>query len=166
MVHLSSVAGRHSYHPGAPAIAAIISEVCSEADTGKATAVRPGNGAFRSVSVPSVTVAEYLARLIKHSDCSPSAFVLMFILVNRWAKRFDLTSLCVHRVMAAAFVVAVFSSDDEYDTFSRYGWICGLSSSEMHTIVLEFIKAIDFDTNVSARDHERVGRRLSRCRLP
>eukprot|EP01062_Namystynia_karyoxenos_P064529 TRINITY_DN574_c0_g1_i1.p2 TRINITY_DN574_c0_g1~~TRINITY_DN574_c0_g1_i1.p2 ORF type:complete len:167 (+),score=43.62 TRINITY_DN574_c0_g1_i1:94-594(+) len=147
-----------SYHRAAPAIAETIAAVRDDADK---TGTRPAASIFRSVAVPSVSIAHYLMRLIKHSGCAPSVLVTMFILLDRFARRADLSSRCVHRAIAAAFIVAVLRGDDGFRSYGFYARVCGLQgASEVHEMVCAFLSACDFEIDISARAYARTEQAL------
>eukprot|EP01062_Namystynia_karyoxenos_P061805 TRINITY_DN5443_c0_g1_i1.p1 TRINITY_DN5443_c0_g1~~TRINITY_DN5443_c0_g1_i1.p1 ORF type:complete len:194 (+),score=71.31 TRINITY_DN5443_c0_g1_i1:84-584(+) len=150
-----------SYHKGAPAIAAIIQSVSRDADL-QAASTAPADSPFRGRC--TVDAPKYLAHLIKHSDASPAVVVIMFMLIDRWAKRFALTSQCLHRVMSAAFIVAAYARDDEFLSISDYEGICGISSTVLRDLVTVFLGAIEFDVRMSAKDVTHVEGLLSRYR--
>eukprot|EP01062_Namystynia_karyoxenos_P061810 TRINITY_DN5443_c0_g2_i4.p1 TRINITY_DN5443_c0_g2~~TRINITY_DN5443_c0_g2_i4.p1 ORF type:complete len:189 (+),score=61.88 TRINITY_DN5443_c0_g2_i4:74-568(+) len=157
---LAAVAHLPTYHRAAPAIASIIEEVRADADLAASQAA-PAHNPFQSTR--TVQAHKYLARLIKYSDASPSVLPVMFILIDRWAKSFLLTSQCLHRVLAAAFIAATYAADDCFLHFSDYQTICCISSAELRVLVTEFLGAIRFDVGVSAAEYGRVEFLLCRC---
>eukprot|EP01062_Namystynia_karyoxenos_P012650 TRINITY_DN1456_c0_g1_i2.p1 TRINITY_DN1456_c0_g1~~TRINITY_DN1456_c0_g1_i2.p1 ORF type:complete len:169 (+),score=44.60 TRINITY_DN1456_c0_g1_i2:102-608(+) len=155
----AAVAHKEAFHPGLPEMAAIISSVCKDADAGDR---RPPVGScFYADQVSSASVGAYLRRIVKYGECSNKVFINMFILIDRFAIVHPLTSQGVHRVIAAAFVVSVMGLQDKFQTYSDYAWICGLKdSSEMHNLVCEFFRAVDFDVAVSSGFHDHVETKL------
>eukprot|EP01062_Namystynia_karyoxenos_P012649 TRINITY_DN1456_c0_g1_i1.p1 TRINITY_DN1456_c0_g1~~TRINITY_DN1456_c0_g1_i1.p1 ORF type:complete len:169 (+),score=32.48 TRINITY_DN1456_c0_g1_i1:111-617(+) len=155
----AAVSHMESFHPGLPEMAAIISSVCEDADL---EGTRPPAGScFYADQVSSASVGAYLRRLVKYGGCSPKVFTNMFILIDRFAIVYPLTSQGVHRVIAAAFVVSVMGLQDKFQTYSDYAWICGLKdSSEVHSLVCEFFGAVGFDVAVSSGEHTYVETKL------
>eukprot|EP01062_Namystynia_karyoxenos_P064533 TRINITY_DN574_c0_g2_i1.p3 TRINITY_DN574_c0_g2~~TRINITY_DN574_c0_g2_i1.p3 ORF type:complete len:195 (+),score=61.80 TRINITY_DN574_c0_g2_i1:79-585(+) len=147
-----------SYHRAAPVIAKTIASVRDDAD---GTGTRPAASIFRAAATPPVSIARYLMRLIKYSGCEPSVLVTMFILLDRFARRADLNSRCVHRVMAAAFVAAVLLGDDGFRSYGFYARVCGLQgASEVQELVCAFLSGCDFELDISARDYARTEQAL------
>eukprot|EP01062_Namystynia_karyoxenos_P061815 TRINITY_DN5443_c0_g4_i1.p1 TRINITY_DN5443_c0_g4~~TRINITY_DN5443_c0_g4_i1.p1 ORF type:complete len:192 (+),score=62.02 TRINITY_DN5443_c0_g4_i1:77-577(+) len=154
--HLAAVAHLPTYHSGAPVVAAIIEDVRSDADI-QASQATPAHNPFQSAY--TVQAHAYLARLIKYSCASRSAVVMMFILIDRWAKNFLLTTQCLHRVMSAAFIAAVYTVDDHFLRLRHYQEICRIRSAKLRVLLTEFLRAIGFD--VGAAEYSRVEALLS-----
>eukprot|EP01062_Namystynia_karyoxenos_P009674 TRINITY_DN1341_c0_g1_i1.p1 TRINITY_DN1341_c0_g1~~TRINITY_DN1341_c0_g1_i1.p1 ORF type:complete len:190 (+),score=61.45 TRINITY_DN1341_c0_g1_i1:68-571(+) len=154
-----SVRHLRSFHKAAPAIANTITAVSRAADDSATS----GRGVFHVAKVPSVSVARYLVRLIKYSDCSPSVWVTMFILLDRFARKVPLTPQTTHRAMAAAFVMAVFVVDDGFMKFSFYARVCGLrDAAEVQELVCAFFSECSFEVDLAPEEFADVEAALLR----
>lgn len=69
---------------------------------------------FHSAAAPSVTVQQYIERIFKYANCSPSCYVVAFLYMDRYLKRVGvrLTSLNVHRLLITAVMLAAKFMDD------------------------------------------------------
>lgn len=71
---------------------------------------------FHGVRAPNISIAKYLERLYKYTDCSPSCFVVGYVYIDRLAHRHPdslLISLNVHRLLVTSVMVASKMIDDE-----------------------------------------------------
>eukprot|EP01062_Namystynia_karyoxenos_P062286 TRINITY_DN55198_c0_g1_i1.p1 TRINITY_DN55198_c0_g1~~TRINITY_DN55198_c0_g1_i1.p1 ORF type:complete len:192 (+),score=48.25 TRINITY_DN55198_c0_g1_i1:79-576(+) len=150
---LAAVAHLPSYHRGAPAMVAIIRSVRAEAD---ATATEPAAVDSLFDGNPAVSVTKFMARLTMHSDVSPSTFVVMFLLIDRWAFRNPLTSRVLHHVMATAFLLAMYIAEDEPYTHSEFAAICSIDSKELGGLALEFLRMIEYNLSVPVAHFART----------
>lgn len=70
---------------------------------------------FHGTRAPVLTVQQYIERIFKYSNCSPSCFVVAYVYLERFLSLTDclLTSLNVHRLLITSIVLAVKFVDDE-----------------------------------------------------
>eukprot|EP01062_Namystynia_karyoxenos_P066303 TRINITY_DN60266_c0_g1_i1.p1 TRINITY_DN60266_c0_g1~~TRINITY_DN60266_c0_g1_i1.p1 ORF type:complete len:167 (+),score=51.43 TRINITY_DN60266_c0_g1_i1:74-574(+) len=139
-----------SYHDAAPGFAHLLEKLYVPPPEGREVS------AFDSRSRASVSPTDFLARMIKYSNCSPSAVVTLFILVDRFTLVLRLDHLNMHRVMAAALPIAAKLTDDVHYSNGYYAKICGLSTEELCQLEHRFLCAIEFKVAVSARRHAKV----------
>eukprot|EP01062_Namystynia_karyoxenos_P003182 TRINITY_DN11121_c0_g1_i1.p2 TRINITY_DN11121_c0_g1~~TRINITY_DN11121_c0_g1_i1.p2 ORF type:complete len:189 (+),score=58.42 TRINITY_DN11121_c0_g1_i1:78-569(+) len=146
---LSRVAHLDSYHPAAPALAHVL-------ESFNRPAANHTKSGFDARKKCPVSATGYFARLIKHARASPSCFVTMFVLLDRFSTVLPLDELNLHRAMAAALVIAVKLSDDDYFANSFYAHVCGVPARELLELERLFLSTIDWDLAMSPEDHGRV----------
>lgn len=71
--------------------------------------------AFHGVRAPNISIAKYLERLYKYTNCSPSCFVVGYVYIDRLGHKYPdslLVSLNVHRLLVTSVMVASKMLDD------------------------------------------------------
>ncbi|KAL7000179.1 Cyclin-U1-1 [Sarracenia purpurea var. burkii] len=71
--------------------------------------------AFHGVRAPAISIAKYLERIYKFTNCSPSCFVVGFVYIDRVVHRNPdslVVSLNVHRLLVTSVMVASKMLDD------------------------------------------------------
>ena len=71
--------------------------------------------AFSSLQVPAMDIGKFLERIFKYSRCSPSAFVVAYVYIDRLILNnatFRITSLNIHRLLITSMMVATKFLDD------------------------------------------------------
>eukprot|EP01062_Namystynia_karyoxenos_P001863 TRINITY_DN10646_c0_g1_i1.p1 TRINITY_DN10646_c0_g1~~TRINITY_DN10646_c0_g1_i1.p1 ORF type:complete len:188 (+),score=33.22 TRINITY_DN10646_c0_g1_i1:44-607(+) len=141
-----------SYHPGFPAIADLL-EKARRAGQEQVESADPS--IFDAERPSPVPVAEYLVRLARFGRCSPITFVSMFILLVRFARNCTVHDLNIHRVIAAAFSLAVMS-DPDYRGISYCARVTGVKRRELENLVRSFLCVVDWEVNVPQHVFKRV----------
>lgn len=70
---------------------------------------------FHGVRSPNITILNYIQRIFKYTNCSPSCFVVGYIYIDRLLHKYPnslLVSLNVHRLLVTAVMVAAKMLDD------------------------------------------------------
>uniref|UniRef100_A0A2N9IXR0 Cyclin n=1 Tax=Fagus sylvatica TaxID=28930 RepID=A0A2N9IXR0_FAGSY len=112
---------------------------------------------FHGVRAPNISIAKYLERLYKYTDCSPSCFVVGYVYIDRLAHRHPdslLISLNVHRLLVTSVMVASKMIDDEHYNNAFYARVGGVSKLELNRLELELLFLLDFGVAVSSRVFE------------
>lgn len=70
---------------------------------------------FHGSRVPALSIRQYIERIFKYANCSPSCFVVAYIYLERFLQQTNgyLTSLNVHRLLITSFVLAAKLVEDE-----------------------------------------------------
>eukprot|EP01062_Namystynia_karyoxenos_P072353 TRINITY_DN68431_c0_g1_i1.p1 TRINITY_DN68431_c0_g1~~TRINITY_DN68431_c0_g1_i1.p1 ORF type:complete len:192 (+),score=46.86 TRINITY_DN68431_c0_g1_i1:75-578(+) len=144
-----------SYHSGAPAVCSIISAEVNSADNADSAPT-----VFDLCSVPTVSIENYIMRLVHKLKVAPATTVVAFILVDRFASKVVLTKLNVHMVIAAAFRVASAQVNDSYDSFGRYARVCGMRKEALRRAIQRFLCTIEFALGISDTLFQQVKSRL------
>jgi len=107
---------------------------------------------FHAFKPPSITVQNYLNRVVKYVACSTECFIMALIYIDRIIQRntcFIITSLNVHRLLITSVMLAMKFFEDSYYTNAYYAKVGGVSCSEMNALELDFLFLIDFSLNVT-----------------
>lgn len=106
---------------------------------------------FHGSRVPALSIRQYIERIFKYSNCSPSCFVVAYIYLERFLHRKDihLTSLNVHRLLITSFMLAVKFLEDECYNNAYYAKVGGITTAEINKLEMKFLMSIDFRLHVS-----------------
>lgn len=103
---------------------------------------------FFSVSKPDICTEEYVRRLVHYAHCSPSAFVVMLIYLDRAAQsnqRLKITALNLHRLLVTALMLACKFLDDHCFSNMHYAKVGGIPNvKEMNRLEFQFLRFLDF----------------------
>lgn len=110
---------------------------------------------FMSQVEPKISVLDYLKRIDKYFACSESVHVAALVYLDRLVSKnaIDLNPLTIHRLLAAATVVAVKFLDDIYYKNAYYAAVCGLSLKEMNKLEASFISLLGWKLAISEEDY-------------
>ncbi|KAI3863076.1 hypothetical protein MKW98_015534 [Papaver atlanticum] len=112
---------------------------------------------FHGVRAPSMSIAKYLERIYKFTNCSPSCFVVGYIYIDRLLHRHPdslVLSLNVHRLLVTSVMVASKVLDDEHYNNAVYARVGGVSNAELNKLEMELLFLLDFRLVVSSRIFE------------
>ncbi|KAG5545504.1 hypothetical protein RHGRI_017863 [Rhododendron griersonianum] len=112
---------------------------------------------FHGVRAPSISIAKYLERIYKFTNCSPSCFVVGFIYIDRVVHRHPeslVVSLNVHRLLVTSVMVASKMLDDVHYNNAFYARVGGITNVELNKLELELLFMLDFGVTVSSRVFE------------
>nr|XP_010312651.1 cyclin-P3-1 isoform X3 [Solanum lycopersicum] len=93
---------------------------------------------FHGTRAPVLTVQQYIERIFKYSNCSPSCFVVAYIYLERFLNLTDclLTSLNVHRLLITSIMLAVKFVDDDCYNNAYYAKVGGITTRELNKLEL------------------------------
>lgn len=113
--------------------------------------------AFHGVRAPNISIPNYLERIYKYTNCSPSCFVLGYVYIDRLAHKHPdslLVSLNVHRLLVTCVMVASKVLDDVHYNNAFYARVGGVSNAELNRLELELLFLLDFGVAVSSQVFE------------
>eukprot|EP00388_Colpodella_angusta_P010670 GDKJ01027690.1.p1 GENE.GDKJ01027690.1~~GDKJ01027690.1.p1 ORF type:complete len:631 (+),score=117.33 GDKJ01027690.1:53-1945(+) len=108
---------------------------------------------FDAISVPAVSITAYARRLMNYFKSPVSCFVVGLILLDRVMHKhphhvvFD--PLSAHRLLAAAFTIAVKTYDDRIMPNSYYAEVIGVTPAELNRLEIRFLLLLEHKTLVS-----------------
>lgn len=94
----------------------------------------------------------YVNRLVQYANCSPAAFVVMLVYVDRVKERLPalfVTDMNCHRVVLTALVLAIKFVDDEVFSNAHYSRVGGVTTAELNDLELKFLEALNWTLAVS-----------------
>lgn len=107
---------------------------------------------FDGLTRPTISVQNYLERIFKYANCSPSCFVVAYVYLDRFAQRqplLPIDSFNVHRLIITSVLVSAKFMDDMYYNNAYYAKVGGISTREMNLLEVDFLFGLGFQLNVT-----------------
>ena len=106
---------------------------------------------FMLKNIPSISIKDFLLRLIKYGKICESTLIMMLIYVDRICHRynFKLTYHNIYKLMLIAMVIAIKYNEDEIYSSDFYSKLGGISKIELNNLEYEFVCLIDFKLFIS-----------------
>ncbi|KAJ0079996.1 hypothetical protein Patl1_22655 [Pistacia atlantica] len=136
---------------GTPHVVSIVSSVLERAiqkneNLLKASNRKDGVTIFHGSRVPSLSVRQYMERIFKYSNFTPSCFVIAHIYIDRFLQKLNayLTSLNVYRLLITSIMVAAKFFNDECHNNAYFAKVGGVSTAEMNRLEMKFLFTLEF----------------------
>ncbi|KAG9141872.1 hypothetical protein Leryth_013993 [Lithospermum erythrorhizon] len=107
---------------------------------------------FHGLSRPNISIQNYLERIFKYANCSPSCFIVAYVYLDRFTQRqpaLPINSFNVHRLLITSVMIAVKFMDDMYYNNAYYAKVGGISTIEMNFLEVDFLFGLGFHLNVT-----------------
>lgn len=108
---------------------------------------------FFSVSRPEIPTRDYIRRLVTYMQCSPAAFVVMLVYLDRIGRktfRLQVTPFNMHRLLVTALTLACKTLDDRCFSNVHYAKVGGIPTfQEMNRLEVQFLKYLDYRLHVN-----------------
>lgn len=118
---------------------------------------------FFNPLMPSITLENYLQRIVKHTHVSDECLILSLIYVDQFVRRnpdFQICNHTIHRLMLTSIIIAIKFHSDFYRYNSYYAAVGGISKEEMNFLELEFLYMMNFSLRVSGEEYEKYKREI------
>ena len=118
---------------------------------------------FHALQAPSVSPSDYLYRLIKHSHCTRSAFIIAFYYLERVAEKgvdLGINSLSVHRLLLTAVLLAIKYLEDVLYDNAHFAIVGGLDVQELNMLELDMLKVLNFRLHISPEEFTEFEQKL------
>ncbi|KAF8893850.1 cyclin-domain-containing protein [Infundibulicybe gibba] len=102
---------------------------------------------FHSRSAPSISVLDYLKRIVKFTNVEKSCLLITLHYIDQICARmplFTLSSLTCHRFIIASITVSSKGLCDTFCTNNLYAKVGGISVTELNILEREFLSVIDW----------------------
>ncbi|KAL6057022.1 Cyclin, variant 2 [Balamuthia mandrillaris] len=120
---------------------------------------------FHAQRPPSISVTQYLQRILTYAPCSYECFVLALVYIDRivqYRPEFQVNSLNIHRLLITSILLAAKFFDDCYYNNAFYAKVGGVSGKEMNRMEMEFLYLINFSLSFTADTFHRYDRELAK----
>lgn len=107
---------------------------------------------FYSERKESVDPCYYIRRVIRKSDCSKTAFVIMQVYLDRCEELYKdlmLSEMNWHRVLFTALLLAIKYLEDEVRSNRCYAKVCGVGVVEMNELERKMLHSLGWNLSVS-----------------
>ena len=102
---------------------------------------------FIGKGTPSISIEDYLKRIIKYTNLEESTLLICLIYLDRFINKTNthLLRSNIHRLIISSAVLAIkYNEDDIYDN-NLYSRVGGISAQEFCKLELEFVKGLDYN---------------------
>ena len=108
---------------------------------------------FTNKNIPSISIKDYLFRLSKHAKVNESTIILVLIYIDRICNinHFFLTYYNIHKMILAAFILAIKYNEEIYYSMVFYSKLGGVSVSELKNLESEFLILISYKLFVETK---------------
>lgn len=124
---------------------------------------------FHSKAEPAIGVEQYVKRIFDFFKCSDSCHVLALVYIDRLVKHrpeIAISSLSIHRMLAAATVVGAKYHDDEFYSNAYYAKVCGLSLKELNRLEYSFANLLRWQLFVSGQEFDAYFSQIFQAMTP
>ena len=143
-------------------IAELLTNICEEGKSNNESnliLLKP----FISKKVPSITIKDYIERLLKYSKTFNEIVIIVLIYLDTICakNKLNLNYYNIHKFIFAAFIVAIKFYEDDYYSISYYAKLGGISKKEAISLEYEFLILIDFKLFVNQNLYDKYYNYLS-----
>lgn len=106
---------------------------------------------FLTDSIQTITINDYLQRLVKYTQVESSTLIAMLIYIDRLCElnNFIVNSYNVYKILFSSLIMAIKYNEDEYYDNKFYAKVGGVTLKEMNILEISFLKLIDFKLYIS-----------------
>jgi hypothetical protein len=117
---------------------------------------------FLSKKIPSISIYNFLDRLVKYSRIQNSTLMLILIYIDRLCdiNYVNLTFYNIHKLILASMIVAIKFNEDNYFSNSFYAKVGGVTKKEIDKLEYEFLSLIDFTLFIDEEIFEKYNNYL------
>ncbi|XP_076950463.1 cyclin-U4-1-like [Bidens hawaiensis] len=108
--------------------------------------------AFHGLTKPTISIQNYLERIFKYANCSPSCYVVAYVYLDRFTQQqpgLSINSFNVHRLLITSVMIAAKFMDDIYYNNAYYAKVGGISITEINFLEVDFLFGLGFQLNVN-----------------
>ncbi len=106
---------------------------------------------FSSKKIPSISIYDFLERIVKYSKIEKSTLVLIFIYIDQLCdmNNVDLTFYNIHKLILSSLVIAAKYNEDKYLSNDFYAKLGGITKKEINILEYQFLSLINFSLYIS-----------------
>ena len=143
-------------------IAELLTNICEEGKSNNESnliLLKP----FISKKVPSITIKDYIERLLKYSKTFNEIVIIVLIYLDTICAKhkLNLNYYNIHKFIFSAFVSAIKFYEDDYYSINYYSKLGGIPKKEATKLEYEFMSLIDFKLFVNQKLYEKYYNYLS-----
>ncbi|KAI8073159.1 cyclin-domain-containing protein [Gongronella butleri] len=123
---------------------------------------------FHARSIPSISIEQYLVRILKYCPCDNECFLALLVYFDRMAKAqwptrtmpLRIDSYNIHRFIITGIMIASKLFSDVFFTNTRYAKVGGLPVSELNVLEVEFLELNNYNLFVTVEEFQHYGDQL------
>jgi hypothetical protein len=99
---------------------------------------------FNSKKPPSISIQQYLERIVKYSKMEDSTLILTLIYIDRLCdlSQINLNDYNIHRIILTNTLLAIKYNEDDYYSNDYYAKVGGISLQEINSLEYECVKLL------------------------
>lgn len=110
---------------------------------------------FHSISIPKITIRDYLKRLNRYSRCSIECFILALIYIDKLTKiNIIFNEESSHRILFICLILAIKYLDDEIYTNKYYSEIGGLNLLEVNNLEKYTLELFKYNIHIKDKEYD------------
>lgn len=108
---------------------------------------------FIAKKKPKISINDYIDRLIRYSKTNSEIIIIILIYLDRICTKhnINLNYYNIHKLILAAFIVAIKNYEDNHYSIDYYAKLGGISKKEAIKLEYEFMILIDFNLFIEQR---------------
>ncbi|KAE9622093.1 hypothetical protein Lal_00032683 [Lupinus albus] len=133
-------------------LSSLLNRVAESNDLNKKLMIHQKISVFHGLTRPNIPIQNYLERIFKYANCSPSCLIVAYVYLDRFTKKqpsFSINFFNVHRLLITSVMVAAKFMDDIYYNNAYYAKVGGISTIEMNFLEVDFLFGLGFHLNVT-----------------
>ena len=151
----------------ADGIARIITEIIEENqnihdDIIKSTNNLETSQIFMGKKIPSITILQFLERIIKYSNMEDSTLIIILIFLDRYCEinQLRLNYMNIHRLILASALLAIKYNEDDFYSNEFYAKVGGINTPELNLLEREFLSGIEYTLFVEDNIYDKYQKYL------
>lgn len=117
---------------------------------------------FSALSVPKISIYDYLIRIQKYSNIEKNTLILSLIFIDLLCtkSKLTLTYFNIHRILVGSILIAIKYNEDSVYNNKYYSEIAGVDIKELNSIEYKFIELCNFKMFISEKIFEHYSNYL------
>ena len=106
---------------------------------------------FLTKKIPSISIYDFLERIVKYSKIEKSTLVLILIYIDKLCdmNNVDITFYNIHKLILSSLVIAAKYNEDKYLSNQFFAKIGGITKKEIDILEYQFLTLIDFSLYIN-----------------
>ena len=121
------------------------------------------NSSFYSDIIPSISLNDYLNRIIKYTDIEEKTLIIALIYIEKYSLSHNETISIhiIHKLLFAAILLAIKYNEDNIYNNQYYSEVAGITLNELNQIEYELIVKLDFSLFIDNKLFSKYNSALS-----
>ena len=126
-------------------IADLLNNICEE-NKDKSENVNNKIAPFMTMNIPSMSIKDYLLRLLNFTKINESTIIIILIYIDRICKinNFQINYRNIYKLIISSMIIAIKYNEDNYYSSEIYSKLGGISIKELNYLEFNFLILIKF----------------------
>ena len=126
-------------------IADLLNNICEE-NKDKSENVNNKIAPFMTMNIPSMSIKDYLLRLLNFTKINESTIIIILIYIDRICKinNFQINYRNIYKLIISSMIIAIKYNEDNYYSSEIYSKLGGISAKELNYLEFNFLILIKF----------------------